>query len=86
MSTVSELPRSGEWTVDDLATLPDDGLQYELLDGVLLVSPAPRLPHQRAAGRLDVLLANAHPTPSRSSSRRWTSNRPDAGPFSRTCW
>ena len=36
------MPRTGEeWTVDDLDHLPDDGLQYELLDGLLLVSPAP---------------------------------------------
>lgn len=39
--------RSVEWTVDDLASLPDDGLQYELLDGLLLVTPAPVPKHQR---------------------------------------
>jgi hypothetical protein len=27
------LPRDREWTVDDLETLPGDGLQYELFDG-----------------------------------------------------
>jgi hypothetical protein len=28
------MPRqSYDWTVDDLESLPDDGLQYELLDG-----------------------------------------------------
>jgi Uma2 family endonuclease len=27
------------WTVDDLADLPDDGQQYEIFDGSLLVSP-----------------------------------------------
>ena len=37
-----------DWTVDDLDLLPDDGLQYELLDGMLLVSPAPTRRHQRA--------------------------------------
>lgn len=45
-------PAVGEWTVDDLDRLPDDGLQYELLDGVLLVTPAPTLRHQRAVGRI----------------------------------
>jgi Uma2 family endonuclease len=50
------MPRAGEWTVDDLRDLPDDGLQYELADGVLLVTPAPRPKHQRAVLRLGVLL------------------------------
>ena len=53
---MSVLPRDREWTVDDLRHLPDDGLQYELADGVLLVSPAPRPAHQRAVGRLFVAL------------------------------
>ena len=32
-----ELPLAphGDWTVDDLVRLPDDGRQYELFDGVL---------------------------------------------------
>lgn len=55
------MPRGGDWTVDDLARLPDDGLQYELADGVLLVTPAPVPPHQRASGRLHLLLAGACP-------------------------
>jgi Uma2 family endonuclease len=50
------MPRAGEWTVDDLRHLPDDGLQYELADGVLLVTPAPRPRHQRAVLRMAVLL------------------------------
>jgi Uma2 family endonuclease len=32
--------------------LPDDGLRHELLDGVHVVTPAPRLLHQRAVVRL----------------------------------
>ena len=35
------------WTVDDLATLPDDGNRYEIIDGELLVTPAPSWRHQR---------------------------------------
>ena len=36
---------SGEWTIDDLETLPDNGLRYELLDGTLLVTPSPTPRH-----------------------------------------
>lgn len=46
----------GEWTVDMLEDLPDDGRRYEILDGVLLVSPSPATGHQRAVGRLFRLL------------------------------
>jgi hypothetical protein len=40
MSPVTVMPRAGDWAVEDLDRLPDDGLQYELVDGVLLVSAA----------------------------------------------
>jgi len=50
-----------EWTVDDLAQLPDDGRQYELLDGMLLVSPSPATRHQWASGRLFLLLTASCP-------------------------
>jgi Uma2 family endonuclease len=43
-------PKPGEpFTVGDLDRMPDDGHRYELLDGMLIVSPAPGLPHQRVA-------------------------------------
>lgn len=41
-----------DWTASDLLDLPDDGNRYEVLDGELLVTPAPSLAHQRAAGLL----------------------------------
>jgi Uma2 family endonuclease len=44
------------YTVDQVKRFPPDGQRYELLDGVLLVTPAPRNLHQRVvmhlAGRL----------------------------------
>jgi Uma2 family endonuclease len=55
------MPREGEWTVDDLLDLPDDGLQYELADGVLLVTPSPRPRHQEVLGNLFLLLSQAVP-------------------------
>jgi len=62
MGAMTVLPRTGEeWTVDDLVHLPDDGLQYELLDGLLLVTPAPALLHQRVAARLHLLLGSRCP-------------------------
>ncbi len=45
-----------DWTVEELSTLPDDGNRYEVIDGELLVSPAPSWTHQRAAGECYVLL------------------------------
>lgn len=55
------LPRTGEWTVDDLDGLPDDGLQYELFDGVLVVSPAPIPVHQDILRELVLLMCAACP-------------------------
>ncbi len=41
-----------DWTVEELQLLPDDGNRYELVDGQLLVTPAPGWVHQRAAREL----------------------------------
>lgn len=46
----------GGWTADHLAAFPDDGLRYELVDGVLLVSAAPSEEHQIALGNVYFLL------------------------------
>src|SRR5262249_20749360 len=42
------MPQDRGWTVDDLESLPDDGFRYELIDGTLLVTPAP-IPHHQVA-------------------------------------
>ncbi|CAM2911780.1 Uma2 family endonuclease [Skermania piniformis] len=52
---------SGPITVADLAELPDDGRRYELLDGVLIVSPAPGTRHQAITYRLYGVLEAACP-------------------------
>jgi Uma2 family endonuclease len=55
-------PKPGEpFTVSDLDGMPDDGHRYELLDGTLIVSPAPGLPHQRVAVTLCYALELACP-------------------------
>lgn len=40
------------YTTDDLRDFPDDGQRYELLEGVLLVTPAPGSAHQAVLARL----------------------------------
>ena len=40
------------WTREEVLDLPEDGHRYELVDGELLVTPAPRLIHQVAVDEL----------------------------------
>ncbi len=62
VSIAEAWPTTGRpFTVDDLDRMPDDGHRYELLDGVLVVSPAPTTPHQRALARLMFVLMQACP-------------------------
>ena len=43
-------------TYEDYVQLPDDGRRYEIIEGVLYVSPAPSMPHQYTVTRLTSLL------------------------------
>jgi Uma2 family endonuclease len=43
-------------TLEELHALPDDGKRYELIDGVLFVTPSPTYGHQGIAGRLFYVL------------------------------
>jgi Uma2 family endonuclease len=62
MTGMSTTTASGRpFTVDDLASMPDDGHRYELLDGVLIVSPAPGRKHQLVVLRLGGLLDDVCP-------------------------
>jgi Uma2 family endonuclease len=45
-------PAQGEWTYEDYLRLPDDGNRYEVIRGVLYVTPSPGLEHQFAAGQV----------------------------------
>jgi Uma2 family endonuclease len=56
------LPFGRPLTVDDLERMPDDGHRYELLDGTLLVSPAPNYWHQDVAFTLAKLLDDHCPS------------------------
>lgn len=49
------------FTVHDLEAMPDDGHRYELIDGMLIVTPAPGWNHQQGSGALFVQLWNACP-------------------------
>jgi len=49
------------FTVHDLEAMPDDGRRYELIDGMLLVTPAPGWSHQEMSLALYRLLHAACP-------------------------
>src|SRR5438477_4924868 len=57
-------PRPGGWTVDEVLALPEEQTplqRIELVDGVLLVSPAPTSTHQRILQTLQFALAPVVP-------------------------
>jgi Uma2 family endonuclease len=62
MEAVTTLPQSRPLTRRDLASVPDDGHRYELVDGALIVTPAPSTRHQSAVVELTVLLRAACPS------------------------
>jgi Uma2 family endonuclease len=45
-------PEQGHWTYDDWLQLPADDFRYEIIDGVLYMSPPPSTAHQRAVSKL----------------------------------
>ena len=60
VSIADAWPKRGEpFTVDDLERMPEDGRRYELIDGMLIVSPGPNVPHQRVAFVLSMQLEDA---------------------------
>jgi Uma2 family endonuclease len=55
------IPTGRPFTVDDLEGMPDDGNRYELIDGMLIVSPAPSWEHQEMDAALFVDMRAACP-------------------------
>src|ERR1700759_4825526 len=55
------VPAGSPLSAQDLEDLPNDGRRYELIDGTLIVTPAPGVPHQIVAGALYRLLWAAKP-------------------------
>jgi len=45
-------PEQVRWTVADLDLLPDNGTRYEIIDGELFMTRAPRWSHQQIAGNI----------------------------------
>lgn len=75
VTTAPFVPTGTDWTVDDLDRLreamagaaeahgSDDTLQYELLDGLLLITASPVTAHQRMARGIFLLLHGARVQP-----------------------
>jgi Uma2 family endonuclease len=61
-SRVEWLPHGRAFTRADLDAMPDDGNRYELIDGALIVTPAPSLPHQVTVVALAAQLAPLCPS------------------------
>lgn len=45
-------PQQGFWTYEDYARLPDEGKHFEVVNGALVMAPAPDLEHQSIALRI----------------------------------
>jgi len=58
MAMPQTTPRQGEWTVEEMWRLPETGDRYEVIDGVLYVTPSPTDEHQDAAFMLCNLIRN----------------------------
>ena len=46
LPTDQDWPAQGQWTYQDFLRLPDDGVRYEIIDGVLYMTNAPDPEHQ----------------------------------------
>ena len=62
IETVPLAPSPQGWTIEDVDALPENGLRYELVDGVPYVMSPPRIRHQFALRRLANELEAAVPS------------------------
>lgn len=58
---LAPLARTRAFTIHDLFETPDDGYRYEVLDGALIVSPAPNTFHQYFGDEVRLLFRQAAP-------------------------
>lgn len=65
VASQASIPRGRPFTVADLELMPDDGNRYELIDGVLIVTPAPGWHHQEMTGAVFFDLRAVCPRPLR---------------------
>lgn len=56
MTDLIQMPHGRVFTAADLEAMPDDGNRYEIIDGALIVTPSPAVPHQRVVGNMYVVL------------------------------
>jgi len=45
-------PQQGRWTYEDYTAIPEDGHRYEVVNGVLYMSPSPNVRHQDIVGEI----------------------------------
>src|SRR4051794_34905937 len=51
-------PQQGRWTYKDYAAIPEDGHRYEVVNGVLYMSPSPNVWHQNIVFEIATHLRN----------------------------
>ncbi len=51
-------PKQGEWRYEDWLKFPQDGWKYEIIKGVLHMTPLPAINHQLSSGELFRRIAN----------------------------
>ena len=53
---MSILPNTNEWTYEQYALIPNDGLRHEIVNGAHFMNPAPNLYHQTVSRRIQFQL------------------------------
>lgn len=70
---------AGPFCFDDLEAMPDDGYRREIIEGCLIVTPAPNYAHQRAQLRLGAILLAAETRDARVVTAPFDWKHPDGG-------